>query len=796
MKVLLSWMREFAPIEGEAGFLADTMTSLGMAVESFEAVGADWNGIIVARVLGLAPHPDASKIQLVQVDTGNGEPLQICCGAFNMAVGDLVPLATIGTTMPNGLEIARRKLRGEWSNGMLCSATELGAGSDASGIMILDPAAGPAVEVGRPLAEALGATNDVLFDLDVEGNRPDALSVAGITRDLAARLGVPFAIPTPTVAESGPATAGRASVRIDDPDLCLRFGIRVLDGVRMGPSPAWLVQRLERCGMRSINTIVDISNYVMLELGQPNHTYDLGLVADGALIVRRGRDGETITTLDDAKRVITAADGVIANSADEPIGLAGVMGGASTEISDATTSVLLEAAIWDRMSIARTSRRLGLRSEASMRYERGVDPDGVERALDRFCQLAVELCGATVATGAVVVDGNRPAREPVAVRTARVNQLLNTSLSDAEIARLLNPIGFETAATAPGQLQVRIPSWRLDSSVEIDVVEEVARHHGYDRSGRRVPTSTQGGALTPLQRGRRRIRASLIGAGFSEAMPNPFLAPGDLERAGLPPEAITLVNPLVVEESVLRTSLLPGLLKAVAHNQAHRNPVIRLFELGRVFDPADTELPDEREQMAAIEAGFGAGVTPADTAAAAAVRLVHRLAAELGLKGLTVVNKPVPGLHPSRSAEVVFRGRVLGQVGEVDPEVLDHYEVAGRVAWLQLAVDPMVAALESVPKYAPISRFPSSDIDLAFAVADEVPATEVAKTLRKAGGALLRTVHLFDVFRSPQLGEGRRSLAYSLRFQADDRTLTDAEIAQARQACIDAVVKAHAAELR
>ena len=792
MKVLLSWMRRFAPIEGDPAELAAAMTDLGMVVESVETVGATWNGIVVAKVLDLAPHPEADRIQLVQVDAGDGQPLQICCGAFNMAVGDLVPLATLGTVMPSGLEIARRKLRGEWSNGMLCSATELEAGTDASGIMILDAG----LTVGQPLADALGADTDVLFDLDIEGNRPDALSIVGVTRDLAARLKVPFTIPASQVPEGATSTADRASVRIDDGDLCLRFGIRVLDGLTVGPSPTWLVQRLERSGMRSINTIVDISNYVMLELGQPNHTYDLGLVPDGALIVRRGREGETMTTLDDAKRTITPADGVIANAADEPIGLAGVMGGASTEISDATTSVLLEAAIWDRMSIAKTSRRLGLRSEASMRYERGVDPDGVERALDRFAELAVELCGATVASGRVVVDGNRPTRSPITVRVPRVNMLLNTALTATEIAGYLNPIGFEATPTSDSELQVTIPSWRPDSSAEIDVVEEVGRHHGYDRSGRRVPTSDQGGRLTPLQRARRRVRGSLLGAGFSEAMPNPFLAPGDLERAGLDQAAISLVNPLVVEESVLRTSLLPGLLKSVAHNQSHRARTIRLYEMGRVFAPSDAELPDERELVAAVEAGFGVDAAPGATAAEAAVRLVHRMAAELGLAGLTIVNKARPGLHPTRSGEVVFRGRTIGEVGEVDPEVLERYDVAGRVAWVQLAVDPIVAALETIPRYKPLSRFPSSDVDLAFAVPDDVPTTDVARTLRKAGAGLLRSVDLFDVFRSAQLGEGRRSLAFTLRFQADDRTLTDAEIAEARQSCIDAVVKAHNAELR
>ncbi len=789
MKVLLSWMREFAPIEGDPDELAATMTDLGMVVESVETVGHTWEGIVVAEILELTPHPEADRIQLVMVDPGDGEPLQICCGAFNMSVGDRVPLATIGTTMPDGLEIARRKLRGEWSNGMLCSSVELELGTDADGILILDGTP----TVGEPLAAALGAETDVLFDLDIEGNRPDALSVAGVTRDLAARLGVPFTFGEPGLTESDPPTTDRASVRIDDEAFCARFGIRVLDNVTVGTAPAWMTDRLTACGVRSINAIVDISNYVMLELGQPNHTYDLGLVPDGALGVRMARTGEKLVTLDDTTRELTPDDGVIVNAADEPIGLAGVMGGASTEIGDGTTSVLLEAAIWDRMTIAKTSRRLGLRSEASTRYERGVDPEGVERALDRFCQLAAEICGAEIAAGAVVVDGGRTVPEPVAVRVARVNRLLNLDLSADDIVALLDPIGFEATVAGDGQLSVRIPSWRPDSTAEIDVVEEIARHHGYDKSGRRVPTPTQAGELTPAQRGRRRIRRALEGAGFAETMPNPFLAPGDIARAGLgDAEGISLVNPLVAEESILRTSLLPGLLNVIAFNQAHRAVAIRPYELGRVYRPADGDLPDEPEQVAAAEAGFG----PDDGAAIAATRLVHRLAAELGLRGLTVVNAARPGLHPTRSAEVRFRGRTIGEVGEVDPLVLDRHDIAGRVAWLQLDVAPILDALGSVARLSPVSRFPSSDVDLAFVVADDVAATDVARTLTKAGGSLLWSLRLFDVYRGDRLGDGVRSLAYGLRFQAQDRTLTDAEVAEVRQSCIDAVVKAHGAELR
>ncbi|MDA3038595.1 MAG: phenylalanine--tRNA ligase subunit beta [Actinomycetota bacterium] len=795
MKVLLSWMQEFAPIEGDPHELAATLTDLGLVVESVESTGPAWDGIIVARILELRPHPEANRIQLVDLDTGGaasapGEPLQICCGAFNMAVGDLVPLATLGTIMPNGLEIARRKLRGQWSNGMLCSAAELELADDAEGIRILDAR----LTVGQPLAEALGAQKDWLFDIDVEGNRPDALSVAGVARDLAARLGVAFSYPPLELVEGAVRTEHLAAVEVLDDDLCARFGVRVLENVTVGPSPAWMAARLAACGVRSINNVVDISNYVMLELGEPNHTYDLDLVPDGALRVRMARDGERLITLDDQVRRLTTADGLICNQQDEPIGLAGVMGGASTEISEKTTRVLLEAAVWDRMTIARTSRRLGLRSEASTRFERGTDPLGIERALDRFCALAVEHCGVTLTSGSVVVEGGFEVKPPVRLRVRRVNHLLNTSLDAEAIRGYLEPIGFRCALVdgEPGWL-VTVPTWRPDSQIEEDLVEEIGRHHGYSRSGKRVPRPSQNGELTPAQSARRRIRRTLLGAGLSEAMPMPFLAPGDLAAAGLVDEgeqsAISLENPLVAEESILRISLLPGLLKAVMYNQSHRNTGVQLYELGRVFlrGPEGSELPTETERV---------GVILADQSAVEATKLLHRVAAGLGLRDLKAVNRPLPGLHPTRSAEVVFRGRTMGEVGEVDPRVLQRYGIAGRAGWLSFDIAPVLVALNTNASYKRVSNYPSSDIDLAFVVADSVSVNDLVATLTAAGRPLLQRVRFLNAFRSDNIGAGLRSVAFSMRLQAPDRTLTDIDVATVREALIDAARKKNKAELR
>ncbi len=798
MRAVQSWMQEFAPIAGEPQEIADQLTSVGLVVESIETVGANWDGIIVAQVLDLRPHPEADKIQLVDVDTGDGVPLQICCGAFNMSVGDRVPLATIGTVMPGGMEIAQRKLRGEMSNGMICSASELELGTDHSGIMIL----ADDLQIGQPLSEALGASSELVFDIDVEPNRPEALSVAGIARDLAAKQGVSFALPEISVPTYGAAANDSCAVVIEDADLCARFALRILRNVSNGESPQWMQDRLTAAGMRPISTIVDISNYVMLETGQPNHTFDLDTVPEGRLIVRRAQPGETLTTLDGAERSLVApdgsgigrglGDGVITNAEGRPVSLAGVMGGFDTEISDGTTNVLLEAAVWDRMSIAHTSRRLNLRSEASTRFERGVDPLGLERALDRFCELAVELTGAEIAPGHVIAE---PAPiEPVVVptRVHRVNHLLGAQIEPERMVELLGPIGFECGLfymNDAGQqtFDVTVPTWRPDATIEADIAEEVGRHYGYENIPPRLPVSLQHGELSPAQAARRRIRSTFAAAGCSEAIPMPFLAPGDLAAAGLGSDGLTLTNPLVGEESVLRTSLLPGLLKVVAYNQSRGNLNVRLFEMGAVYLPnADGELPDEPWSIAAILDGADA---------ADAVRLLREVGSSLGLD-FRVKNTERAGLHPTRSAEVIFRGKTIGEVGEIDPTVIEAYDASGRVGWLSLLIDPITPGVTAVPKAKKLSRYPSSEIDLAFVVADSIAASAVEDSLMKAGRPLVRSVELFDVFRSEQVGGDARSLAFSVKLQADDRTLSDDDVSSVRNKMINEVTKRHNAALR
>ncbi|HEX4819486.1 MAG TPA: phenylalanine--tRNA ligase subunit beta [Acidimicrobiales bacterium] len=785
MKALLSWLREFAPLDADPHAIGDALGALGTPVEEMLRIGHGLDGIVVARVLDLRAHPQADRIQLVDVDAGDGEALQICCGAFNMTVGDLVPLATIGTTMPNGLEIARRKLRGEWSNGMLCSPPELGLPGDPGGILVL----GDGHRTGTPLRDALGLEEDVLYDLEINPNRPDAMSVAGLARDLAAHFKVPFSLPAPDISgvATGDAVTSLLTVENLAPDLCGRFTARVLQGVSVGPSDRRIASRLTLMGMRPINNVVDVSNYVMLELGQPSHPYDLARVAGGGLRVRRAKDGERLVTLDDVERTFTGDDLLICNGNDVPDGVGGIMGGASSEISEATTDVLVEMAWFQPMAIAKSSRRLGIRSEASARFEKGCDPEVIELAQARFIELLGSGVG-RVANGMIDVTGELPPTPTVRLRTSRVNGMLGTSIERNEITALLEPIGFATRPEGD-DLDVTIPSWRPDSATEIDVIEEVGRHYGYARIGSLVPPAVHFGALSERQADRRAVRDVLVGLGLSEALPMPFLAPDDVARAELPYDVITITNPLIADESVMRPSLLPGLLKTIAYNESHRSAGVSLFELGHIFRvPAQSQpLPDEREHVAIALAG---------AEAPDAVALWEALADAIAVPDRALMAAAAPGMHPTRTATITVAGETLGSVGEVHPRVLDAFGVSERVAWFEIDLGRLLDLPHGSRPYKRISRFPSSDIDLAFETPDEVPAAAVADAIRSGAGELLVLLEPFDVYRGTGVADGHRSLAFRLRLQAGDRTLTDAEIADVRDRTIATVTAATGASLR
>ncbi len=775
MRIVHSWLNELAPFGDDVEMIGATMTDLGLAVEEILHVGATVDGVITARVLRTERHPDAAKVHRVYVDAGDGRDRHVWCGAFNMQAGDVIPLATPGTAMPDGRVIEPKPILGIQSDGMLCSAHELGLGDDHSGILIL-PEGTP---LGVPYGEALGLTREIVYDVDVTRNLPDCFGHLGVARQVAARLGVPLTS-APELPAPGEAPARQASVELVDGDRCARFTSTVLSGVHVAVSPDWLQRRLLAAGMRPINNVVDVSNYVMLELNQPNHAYDLDTLGGGGFRVRRARDGETMVSLDEVERTFTVDDLLICDASDTPIGIGGIMGGLDSEINEATTTIALEIAWFEPLGIAKTSTRLGVRSEASLRFDRGVDPQGMLRAIARFVDLLRLTCPDLVVNAGMVdaLSDRLPAPPTIAVRIAKVNALLGTSLSSTEVTSLITGLGFQS--TGEDVLAVTVPSWRSDCTAEVDIIEEVARQHGYRKIGKTVPKSTMHGRLSGVQARRRRLRDVLLGLGLSEAMPNPFLADDDLVRAGLDAPSVRIVNSLVADESVLRTSLRPGLLKAVAFNESHRRLAAALFEIGHAYPPGGGELPDEFEELAVMMAGRDA---------MAAMDMWRELAAAMGFGARVDQSRVPPGLHPTRSATLSLGRDVIGVVGEVHPDVLDAYDIEERVAVLELNLSVLLANEPKVAAWKPTSRFPSSDLDLAFVTPDSVIADKVDKAIKQSAGPLLVDVSLFDVYRGVGVPEGSRSLAYRLRLQSLDHTLSDTELTDLRNKVIAGVAK-------
>ena len=787
MKILHSWLNEFADFGNDVDVIAASLTKLGLAVESVEQVGLPVKGVVVAKVLRTERHPDAAKVHRVYVDAGDGVEKHVWCGAFNMQPGDLIPLATLGTNMPDGRVISQRGILGIDSEGMLCSGTELGITADATGIMILPTH----LKLGADVFSALGIDQDVVFDLDVTRNRPDCTGYLGVARDLAAHLKLPLKTSKPEK-DTKWAKGKKSDIAVDirTIDRCGRFNVTVMSGVVVTDSPAWIAQRLSRAGMRPINNVVDVSNLVNLELNQPNHAYDLEKVPDG-FIVRNANDGEVVETLDDVSRTLSAQDLLICNAKNEPVGIAGIMGGAGSQISETTTTLALEIAWFEPLGIAASVSRLGLRTEASLRFERGVDLSGAKAAAERFAQLLSLTC-----PNLVVHEGGADAKtsslpeetRTTSLRLDQIRRVLGVDVAVERVRELLSPIGFEISKPDKSNMVlVTIPSFRPDCTQEIDVIEEIARHYGFDEIGKVVPKSPVHGRLSAIQQRRRIVRDFVLSLGASEAMPNPFLAPGDLARCGLSEEnALRLANPLVAEESVLRTSLRPGLLQAIAYNQSHRINDIKLFEVGHVYPQGSEQLPDEHEVLCVVFA---------ESDATKAMDIWSQFSAFLGVGAQLFQDAAPAGFHGTRSAQLRRGKIVLGAVGEIDPTVLASFGVSGRVACLEINLSIVLGETPKVAAAQVVSKYPSSDFDLAFVVPQTVAAGTLLKSLRQAGGNLLVDAVLFDIYRGKGVTDDARSLAFRFRFQAPDRTLGETEIADARARCIAAAQKL-SAELR
>ena len=776
MKVLLSVLREMADLPNDPDVIAQALNQLGMAVEETIVTGTPVPGVVAARILRTEKHPDAAKVTRCFVDAGDGVERHVWCGATNMGPGDIVPLATLGTKMPDGREISSRGILGIDSEGMLCSASELGLSADAAGLLIL-PANTP---LGVSPFDALGVQHDVLFDLDLTRNRPECWGHMGVARDIAAHLGVDFYGP-----KIGAITRGETrspSVSIAAGDMCGLFSAVTISGVTVTSSPDWVARRLDALGMRSINNVVDASNLVMLETNQPNHAYDANVVA--SFLVRMAQPNERITTLDGTERQLGTDDLLICNAAtNAPVGLAGVMGDLHSEITSDTTVVNLEAAWFSPDPIRFTSQRHGVRSEASLRFERGVDHNGYELAAERFVTILQETCPSIVLHSGTTVERAESCPVPAVIDVSvdGVASLLGVRIEATDIAALLAPIGF-SSVTFGDVVSVTVPSWRPDCTIPADIAEEVARHYGYDRIGKTYPKSPVYGRLSHVQARRRLLRQVLIGLGLDEAMPSPFVAPGDMSAIGLSEDNVLhIANPLVSEESVLRTSLRPGLLRAVQYNASHRAPQIALFEIGHVYPAGEGPLPDESEQLCILVAGADVHT---------ALHQWNTIADALGVGALLDQSKVPPGLHPTRSATLARGKTALGVVGEIDPIVLHDLGIDARVSCLEINLSIALAEQPKPVQAKEINRFPSSDIDLAFVVPNAVTAANIVRALRQACAKRLVSIELFDVYRGQGVPDGSRSLAFRMRLQEPSGTLTEASIAEVQQACIAAVEKA------
>jgi phenylalanyl-tRNA synthetase beta chain len=799
MRIPVKWLYEYCDAGLGSEELATALAMSGTEVERVESVGVprgDGNvGMFrIGEVLDVSQHPDADRLSVCRVRVGPADERTIVCGAPNVAAGQAVMVALPGAMLPDGTRLGRAKLRGVESDGMILSETEVELGSDSQGIMVLPEG----YEVGEEAQRYLPIGDDVL-ELEITPNRSDCLAVYGIARELHAVTGAPLA-PHPGDQDVEPDSAGGSkaadliSVEVEDFDLCPRFSVRVFTDVKVGESPLWLKARLMAAGQRPISNVVDITNYVMLLIGQPMHAYDLDRVAGGELRVRSAREGERITTLDGEQRVVDG-DAVLVCDAEGPTGIGGVMGGAASEVSPATTRIAMEAATWNGTNILQTSKKLGLRTEASTRFEKQLHPQLALHAQRLAARLMVELCGARMVPGTIDVAAPEPEPHRVTLRTARLERLLGERVEPDESEQILARLGF--AVDRRGEdIEAEVPYYRhYDVYREADLVEEVARIHGLERLPVTLPPRSEAiGGLSAAQRLRRAIEDFLRARGLSEAVNFAFISPDDVRRMRLDQDdtrgrLLPIANPLSEEQSVMRTSLLAGLLRSARHNVDRHVADVRLFETGRVFySEGPDALPDERLFLAVVlcgdfvPRGWRREALPSDFYVAKG--LLVGLLELLGVQWRLIDGGP-PFLHPGRAGEVVVDARDAGCLGELHPAVAAEFGLDGLERLpvvLELDLDVVLPVAERVERrYTDVISYPAVFQDIAVIVDESVEAHTVLDSVRAAGGPYLRDVRVFDLYRGEQVGEGRKSLALRLEFRSDERTLTDEEVSELRE---------------
>jgi phenylalanyl-tRNA synthetase beta chain len=792
MKISDRWVREYVETDLGPEAIADRLTNAGIEVGSVAPVVTGLSGVVIGEVeaierelgVGAAGH----RLAVCRVATRDRR-FAVVCGAPNVAAGARAAFAPPGATLPGDREVRALTIRGQSSEGMLCSEKELGIGEDADGILLL-PRDAP---LGADLGTYLGL-DDWILEVEITPNRPDCLSVVGVAREVAALTGAPFRFPAVQVKEGEPDIAALASVEVEDRELCPRYTARLITGLTVAPSPPWLAQRLRAVGLRPINNLVDVTNYVLWELGHPLHAFDFERLAGHKVVVRRARPGERLRTLDGQDRPLSESMLLIAD-AERGVGIAGVMGGANTEVTPGTTRVLLESAYFNPVSIRRTSKRLGLATDAAYRFERGADIEGLREALDRASQMMADLAGGSVAKGILdLYPAPRP-RPRIPLRLERIKRLAGTCPPKEEVLHILQRLGF-AVDDAPSPPEIIVPSFRRDVSLEDDLVEEVIRIWGYDR----IPSTLPGGSLALVRRppALRRIalvRQALAGAGLAEVITYSFVDPRHLGVLGwdpASPDLMALRNPLSRERSVLRPSLVPGLLEAVTTNVQRQIPDVRCFEVGRVFRSGGPEGLAQEEVRVGIALS---GPRAARTWFAGRERVdlydakgaAEHVLACLGVERYQVRPWARPFVEEGRGGEFLVAGEAVGWFGELALGAREAYDVASPVFLAELSLDRLGALPPRRIRYRALPRFPAVQRDVAFVMPRDLPVEEVEREIRARGGGLLKRVALFDLYAGESIDPGKRSVAWSLVFQADDRTLTDAEVNALHAAIVKAV---------
>lgn len=822
MKVSLKWLSEYVEVPEDLKAFCDRLDLTGTGVEGVERTGDIYDHVVTGQILEKEAHPDSDHMWVTKVDVGsanvdkegNPEPLQIVCGAQNFNQGDHVVVATIGAVLPGDFKIKKSKLRGVVSCGMNCSARELGIGSDHDGIMIL-PEDAP---IGMPLADYLNLS-DTILDLEITPNRPDCLSMVGMAREVGAMYAADAKNPLDEMeaalkeASDMPSVDELASVTVKDVDRCPRYTARVIKNVKVGPSPDWLAERVTAAGARSINNVVDVTNYILFLFGQPLHAFDYDKLVDETgkanVIVRAAKEGEKLQTLDGEERELTEDMTVIATP-EKAVGLAGVMGGFDSEVTEETTTILLEAATFEPGRTSRTSRNLGLISESSMRYERRVDDVEIDRMSAAAAQLLAEVSGGVVVPGVIDIYNTKTESETLEFRVPRFQAMMGEAIPREFIIDMLQRLGCEVNVEEEDTLKVVPPTFRPDLEREIDLYEEVLRLYGMDR----IPSTLPGGPgrvgiKTEAQRIMDKINNTLRACGLNETMTYSFADPHELEQLRMPTEGmgipVELLNPLNAEQSVMRQSIIPGLMRSVAYNQSRGVHNIQLYETGVVFFGAEgKKSPKERNRLAAVMAGAmndpawnkeslnfgffdGKGVIES---------LMRELAlAKPRFKALSA--EEAPHLQPGRAAQVLDGGTVLGWIGEIHPLACDTYEVQAPLVAFELDLDALIKCARPARDYVDVPVFPAVTMDVAFVVDEEVTHEQLLRCITSAGGKLLDTVQLFDVYRDEaRLGAGKKSMAYALEYRTADRTLTTEEVDKQHARLIKKVCGATGAEVR